>query len=113
MKKIIKFMIVTLLVLSLIGCGASNSKIEPDLTAIEAEKMLNDGENIDGKIVEVVVKELIPDSAFGYNIVSGEHLNFVSSKNPEVKENDILIVEVVEVESMLGSYIIEYKRLDK
>lgn len=34
-------------------------------------------------------------------------------KNPRVKENEILIAEVIESESMLGSYIISYKIFDK
>ncbi len=53
-----------------------------------------------------------PDSAFGYNIWAGEHLNFVSSKNPDVKEGDIVVVKTTTIESNLGSWIIKYERVD-
>lgn len=89
----------------------SCSNVEPDYTTEEFEKALNDGENLEGKTVSITVSELEPDSAFGYNIQTGEHLNFVSSSHPDVEKDDELVVEVEEVESLLGSYIITYKKL--
>ena len=73
------------------------------------EKALNDGEDITGKTVVLTVKDLVPNSAFGYNIQAGEHLNFCSPDNPNVKAGDTITVKVVEVTSMLGSYIINYE----
>lgn len=90
--------------------GCSSPVAEADYTDIEAESALNATEDITGKYVEVTVKEVIPDSAFGYNIYAGEHLNFVSSKIPNVKVGDKIIVEVTSVDSMLGSYIISYEK---
>lgn len=68
--------------------------MEPDYTTEQLETALNNGENLEGKIVSVQVDELFPDSAFGYNIQKGEHLNFVSSDNPDVEKGDKIIVEV-------------------
>lgn len=90
----------------MVGCSSE----EPDYTTEEFEAALNEGENLEGKTVSVKVDELVPDSAFGYNIQAGEHLNFVSSKNPDVEEGDNIVVKVEEVDSMMGSYLIEYKK---
>ncbi|WP_186579785.1 hypothetical protein [Aquibacillus kalidii] len=90
----------------LVGCG----KVEPDYTTKEFEAALNNGENLEGKIVSVEVSELEPNSAFGYNIQAGEHLNFVSTENPNVKKEDTVLLEIKKVESMLGSYIISYEK---
>lgn len=105
MKRVLGIGIILLVTLVAIGCSST----EPDYTTEEFEEALNNGENLNGKIVSVKVNELIPDSAFGYNMHAGEHLNFVSSKNPDVEEGDEVVVEVVEVDSMMGSYIIEYE----
>ena len=103
-----KILLVCLTVLMLTGCGTKG--MTPDVTVVELEKMLNDGEIVTGKIVEITVDDFAPASAFGYNIMTGEHLNFVSTSNPDVKVGDTLIVKVGEVQSMLGSFIIEYTK---
>lgn len=90
--------------------GACGSTPEPDYTTEQLESALNEGENPEGKIVSVKVNELIPDSAFGYNIHAGEHLNFVSSENPNVEAGDEIIAKVEKVESLMGSYIITYEQ---
>lgn len=41
----------------------------------------------------------------------GEHLNFVSSSNPDVKIGDIVTVKVEKVSSTLGSWFITYKKI--
>lgn len=104
-----RLLFILLAAVFLAACG-SNASVEPDYTTEEFEASLNDGDDLTGKTVSVEVKELVPDSAFGYNIQTGEHLNFVSSKNPNVEVGDEIIVEVEEIESMLGSYIITYKK---
>ncbi|PIC80756.1 hypothetical protein CSV75_02920 [Sporosarcina sp. P18a] len=103
MKKIASLIFAALL---LTACGSA----EPDYTTEQFETALKNGENTEGKNVSITVDELVPDSAFGYNVQTGEHLNFVSSSNPNVKKGDEIIVKVGEVESVLGSFIIQYKK---
>lgn len=111
MKKIVSFVFLLVFALSLVGCGgAKEVAIDyPDVAAFESA--LNDGEDLSGKTVTITVDTLVPNSAFGYNIQTGEHLNFCSEKNPGVSEGDTLNVKVVEVASMLGSFIITYEIL--
>lgn len=91
----------------MVGCGS-----EVDYDSISSfESALNDGDDVEGKTVEITVDEFVPDSAFGYNIQTGEHLNFCSLDNPGVKEGDTLIVKVTDVESVLGSFIIYYEKV--
>lgn len=106
MKKL--FLVITL-ILAIFVLGACGNA-EPDYSTAEAEQALNDGEDITGKTVEITVNELVPASAFGYNIQTGEHLNFVSESNPKVEKGETLVVEVVEVTSIMGSYVITYKK---
>lgn len=94
-------------IMFLVACGGS---VEPDYTTEGFEKALNDGEDLEGKIVKVEVNAFEPDSAFGYNLQAGEHLNFISSSNPKLDEGDELTAEVKEVENVLGSFVISYKK---
>ena len=75
------------------------------------EAALNAGEDLTGKVVSFTVSELIPDSAFGYNMTAGEHLNFCSESNPGAKAGDTVKVKVTKVASMFGSWIISYKKV--
>ena len=77
-----------------------------DITQFEAD--LNSGKSMEGKIVSFVVNDIKPQSAFGYNLITGEHLNFVSESNPNVKVGDTVRVKVTEVSTTLGSWIIKY-----
>ena len=104
MRKLVLLVFAAML---LTACGSSTA--EPDYTTTEFEEALNNGDDVTGKIVHVEIEELIPDSAFGYNLVAGEHLNFVSSKNPKKKSGDEMTVEIEEVENILDSYVIKYK----
>lgn len=106
MKRLITVLLLTVVV-ALSACGGD---VTPDYNTKEFESALNDGEDLVGKIVEVEIEHIEPDSAFGYNLQAGEHLNFVSSKNPNVEIGDTITVEVEEVDSMLGSFIITYKK---
>lgn len=76
------------------------------------EKALNDGKNLEGKIVCFDVIEYHPNSAWGYNLWAGEHLNFVSSSQPDIKEGDTVIAKVITVESHFGSWIINYEKVE-
>lgn len=78
-------------VLIMTACGKRNdSKVgdeknnsEADLVYIDYadaesfEAALNEGEDLEGKIVQFEALELHPDSAVGYNVWAGEHLNFI------------------------------------
>lgn len=99
------------MVFALLFCSAfAGCSQKVDYPSAEAfESALNEGEEVVGKTVTFEVKEFVPDSAFGYNLQAGEHLNFCSPKNPNVKVGDKVTVEVTSVDSLLGSYIIYYK----
>lgn len=79
------------------------------LDAASFEADLNAGADLTGKVVQFTVDKLAPNSAFGYNMQSGEHLNFCSDANPDVSVGETVTVEVTEVKNTLGSYIIRYK----
>lgn len=108
MKKLLAILLSLTLVLSLVACG-EKVEVTPDYDVVAFEQALNNGENLTGKTVVVTVNELVPNSAFGYNIQAGEHLNFCSPDNPNVKVGDTITVKVGEVTSMLGSYVISYE----
>ena len=105
--------VVTVTLVFLAGCGGSATKaVEPDFAdAAAIEKALNNGDDVTGKTVKFTVNELVPDSAFGYNLQAGEHLNFVSSENPGIKAGESATVKVTKVESMMGSWIIGYEKI--
>lgn len=109
MKKIKILLVAFLTIFFLSACGSS----EPDYTTEQAEAALNKGEDIEGKTVSITVDKLVPNSAFGYNIQTGEHLNFVSESNPKVDNGDSLIVKVSNVKSVAGSFVIEYTEVSK
>ena len=108
MRKTISILLALFLLLSLAACGAK--EVQPDYPdAATFEAALNTGADLTGKTVRFTVGEVVPESAFGYNLQAGEHLNFCSSSNPKVSAGDTVMVEVVEVASMMESYIISYK----
>lgn len=82
----------------------------PDYIDAESlEAALNAGLDVTGKTVQFSVLKFVPDSAFGYNMQAGEHLNFCSDTDPNVSVEDTVIVEVTKVSTWFGSYIISYK----
>ncbi len=76
------------------------------------EAALNEGKNLEGKVVRFVAGEFHPQSKLGYNIWAGEHLNFVSSRNPDIQEGDTVTVRITTIENLLGSWIIDYEKVD-
>ena len=109
MKKLSLLLVAVLITLCFVGCGTEKT-VTPDYTdAASFEAALNEGADMTGKIVQFTVSEFVPNSALGYNMQAGEHLNFCSSSSPKVQTGDTVIVEVTEVTSSLGSYIISYK----
>jgi predicted RNA-binding protein with TRAM domain len=110
MKKLLVGLLSSFMVVFLLaGCG-TNKTVKADYTTKQFETALNKGDNLEGKTVSVKVNELVPNSAFGYNIEAGKHLNFVSPDNPNVKKGDTLILKVTKVASALGSYVISYEK---
>ncbi len=108
-KNALKAAAVTVLfafMLSFCGCAGINYG-----NAEAFESALNAGENTEGRIVRFKADELRPDSAFGYNIWAGEHLNFVSEEDPGVKENEEVTVRIKNVKKVLGSWIIRYEKV--
>ena len=90
----------------------NNVKVDyPYEALLEAD--LNNGVDVVGKVVTFKAGELHPDSAFGFNIYSGEHLNFVSARNPGIKVGDNVTVEITDVSYLMGSYIISYNLIQK
>ena len=133
LKQLVKFLLVLVLVLmpfTLVGCDGddsssnsnnSSSSREDEPTeassaiytnAADFESDLKAGKDLTGAEVTFEIRKLIPDSAFGYNVVSGEHLNFVSEDNPNVEVGNTLTVKVVKIKSVAGSWVISYKRID-
>lgn len=113
MEKVSKFLPVLMVVgvfFCLTGCTRQQ---QADYSAKTAESSLNSGKNLENKTVRFKIKKLIPNSAFGYNMETGKHLNFVSDKNPKVKKGDTVIIKIDNVRSILGSYVIEYSNLKK
>ncbi|MGN0447228.1 MAG: hypothetical protein ACI4GC_01630 [Acutalibacteraceae bacterium] len=109
MKKLFTIILAFTLALSLVACGG-NTEIKVDYeNEVTFEEALNNGEEMTNKTVTFTVNELSPNSAFGYNLQTGEHLNFCSPNNPGVKVGDTITVKVTEVSSILGSYIISYE----
>ena len=100
-------LLAVLLICTLSACGQSQIPLDyGDETAFEAD--LNAGKNLVGKTVSFVAAELHPQSLYGYDIWAGEHLNFISSKNPDIEVGQTVTVKVTAVESVIGSWFIEY-----
>lgn len=106
------------LILGLTGCGKSISADELSNTRIDYncaeafEDALNSGDrDVEGKVVEFVVKEYHPDSGLGVNCWAGEHLNFVSDSQLDVKAGDAVVGRVKKVSKVLGSWKIKYEEI--
>ena len=112
-KKITKQFIAVLIAASVVVlCGCATKEYAVDFESAEAfEAALNRGENLVGKTVRFTANDLKPQSFFGYNVISGEHLNFVSSENPDVQIGDTVTVKITSIDSMFGSWIIRYEKL--
>ncbi len=92
------------------ACSGKPKEVAIDYTDVtDFEAALRSGEDLTGKVVMFTVTDFKPDSAFGYNLITGEHLNFCSSRNPGAKIGDTLTVKVTDVRSLLGSFIISYE----
>ena len=109
------FALVMCLSFSLCGCGSNDKTEEIVINYGDAESFeaaLDEGENLENKVVQFVAGEIDPDSLYGYSVKAGDDMKFVSSRNPDIKEGDIVTVKVKTIESLLGSWIIKYKMVD-
>ena len=108
MKKIKYFIYTLLLLIVFTACGTK--EVKPDYTSKEAETALNNGEDLTGKTVQFTVDKYVPDGSLGYTIQTGDHLNFVSSKNPDVRTGDKVIAKIKKVENLMWSWIITFDK---
>ena len=127
------FALVMCLSLTLCGCGNNEQTEDAGTSSAEAqqsedvsaeevmidygdaesfEAALNEGKNLENKVVRFVAGEFHPDSKLGYNVWAGEHLNFVSSRNPDIQEGDTVTVRTTTVENMMGSWVINYEKVE-
>lgn len=105
-----------------IGTSSAETQQSEDISAEEVvidygdaesfEAALNEGKNLENKVVRFVAGEFHPDSKLGYNVWAGEHLNFVSSRNPDLQEGDIVTVRTTTIENVIGSWVINYEKVD-
>ena len=110
---IVALLACVMLSLLLCSCGGGSGGTEVDYGDAQAfEEALNRGENLENKTLMFTVTELHPDSALGFNVCGGEHLNFISGRNPDLKVGDTAGVKATEITSMLGSWIIKYEKID-
>lgn len=91
----------------------SGADYEIDYTDAESfEKALNEGEKVNGKVVQFIVQDYKPDSALGINCWAGEHLNFISEDELDVVKGKIIVGRVTkEPSKTLGSWKIPYEVL--
>lgn len=132
LKKTLSIVATGLLAISLVGCSNNkNNKTSGNTSAKttqqqepkpkvadypnikDVEAALGKGENLKGKTVQFKVKKLEPQSAYGYNMETGKHLNFVSPENPNVKKGDTVFLKIKKIKSVLGSFVITYSHLSK
>lgn len=110
-RQILCIVIILALAIAASACGTVASP-PPDYASAEAfEADLNAGKDLTGKTVSFVAAELNPQTLLGYNVMAGEHLNFISDTNPGVSSGDLVTVKVTEVRSLLGAWIIAYEKI--
>lgn len=123
----IKLVIVWLLLIaclfSLAGCSVENNNIQDNtmiknisnesttdyIDEVMFEQCLNSEVDTKGKTVKFVVKDYKPNSALGYNSYAGEHLNFISKTDLQLKSNDEVIGKIISTKKFLGSWIVDYE----
>lgn len=120
MKRLIALTLTIILMMSLVACGNDINPLDslnPEQVTVDFENekdfeaALNADFDVIGKVVTFTVDKIAPDSAFGFNLQTGEHLNFCSEEPQDVEEGDTLTVRVTEVDTFLISYIISYERI--
>lgn len=111
LRKVIGIILAVTMMATLSACGSGGGVPIDYADAESFEGALNAGDNLEGKVVQFTAMELHPDSAMGYNVWAGEHLNFISSRNPDIKAGDMVVVKANEITSSLGSWFITYEKV--
>lgn len=112
-KKALCVFVVFLITLFLTACGKQGETVVINYADEQSfEAALDNGENLEGKVVRFTALELHPKSAWGYNVWAGEHLNFVSAEHPDIKAGDVVVVRATSIKSHLRSWIIEYEKVN-
>lgn len=120
MKKVSSLILIIITALSLVACGIDSNPLDslnPEQVTIDFENekdfeaALNADFDVIRKVVTFTVDKIAPDSAFGFNLQTGEHLNFCSEEPQDVNEGDTVTVRVIEVDTFLVSYIISYEMI--
>lgn len=102
------------------GCTTENENSKTSVSDYEVyyadadslEKALNNGAKVNGKVVKFIVNEYKPDSILGINCWAGEHLNFISDKELNVKKGSVIIGRITnEATNTLGSWKIPFEAL--
>lgn len=89
--------------------NASNESTIDYINEETFEQYLNSEIDTKGKNVKFVVKDYKPNSALGCNSQAGEHLNFISKTDLQLKNNDEVIGKIISTKKFLGTWIIDYE----
>ncbi|CCF28473.1 hypothetical protein N2E94_08540 [Leuconostoc citreum] len=89
---------------STISTSSSSNEV---VSTSDAERQLNSGQSIDGKIIDVEILNVVNASELGQNIQAGEHLNFYPAKQQyNLKTGEHIKFKVISVKSAVGSWLI-------
>lgn len=87
---------------------SSSSTTSTVISTTDAETQLNNGQSIDGKIVDIDILEVENDTALGQNIQAGEHLNFYpATQQYNLKTGGHVKFKVTAAKSTMGSWLIK------
>lgn len=112
LKRDIKVIVSVLFLLLFTACGREAAVMIDYADEVAFETALNNGENLEGKVVTFTAQEIHPDSTLGFDVWAGEHLNFVSQKNPDIAVGDRVTVKATAIENVAGSWVIHYERVE-
>lgn len=112
LKRNIKVIVSVLSLLLFTACGSEEAIMIDYADEAAFENALNNGENLEGKVVTFTAQEIHPDSTLGFDVWAGEHLNFVSQKNPDIAVGDQVTVKATAIENVAGSWVIHYERVE-
>lgn len=106
MKRWRRLIILVTLITCIILCSCTPKAAKSYPDAETFEMALNQGEDTTGDEVTFAVKEVSPNSRFGYCVRAGEHLNFSMKEDNGITEGDIVTVKVHKVEKYGPSWVI-------
>lgn len=115
-KRIVSLLAIAAATLLLAACGKTTTQTKPtapkvDYTAAKLETALNAGKKVQGKTVKFKISKIEPNSAFGFNLETGKHLNFISKDGKAVNKGDTVTAKIKKSTSVVGSWVITYSSL--